>query len=194
MALCKPAHVISTVKRRGVASATAKVTGKRNAPTKAAAKASRKAAQAPIKAHATTKRRAKQLEMAVYTPKIERQEPHIRKMDDGKPLVDRLNPKLLEQLRTRKVTNTAAAAALGISETYLSRTLSELQVEKIKGETSAHREARAKLNTARRTTRELLAKKVNRQEMTVEKAAKEANCSVRTMFRYCAQYANLKRA
>lgn len=189
MASQKQTKVVSIVRHNGEAPVLHKpkrpVPKKVNAPLKAAAKKSRaKARQALPK-----KARAKSLP----APVIVREEPHILKRDEGKPLVERLNPKLLEQLRTRKVTNAVAAEALGVHETYLCRVLSELGEEKVKGSTSAHREARAKLTKARNDTRILLAKKVNRLEMTIERAAKEANCSVRTMFRYCAKYANLRK-
>jgi hypothetical protein len=185
MALSKP-KVVSVVKRHGDApqpakAAVAKPRSARSEAAKTAAKASRAKAVAPL--------RKQKAPATVVVPRAVREEPHIRKSDAGKPLIERLNPKLLAQLRNRKVTNAAAAEALGVHETYLSRVLKDMGEEKVKGATSEHREQRAKLTHARNQTREMLAKKVNRQEMTIERAAKEAKCSVRTMFRHCAKFA-----
>lgn len=179
MAAKQPKQIVSTVRRRGDAApvvAPAKVSAK-----VARARASHKAALAPL-------RKSKEASPDAAIPSIERETPVIYKKDAGKTLVERLNMKLLEQLRTRRVTNRAAAEALGVSEIYLSRTLSELGATKVQGATTKHREARAKLDKARSQMRTVLAKKVNRQEMTIEQAAKDANCSVRTMFRWCAKY------
>lgn len=114
--------------------------------------------------------------------------PAVYKKDANKPLTERLNDVLMAQLRERKVTNAQAAEALGISETYLSRTVAAIQ-EKSPGQTSEQREARQKLYKARIQTRNMLAKKVNKGEITLTKAAEQANCSERTMFRYCAKFA-----
>lgn len=180
MAAKKSKQVVSTVRRHGD---TAPVV----APTKVSAKVAR--ARASHKVALAPLRRAKEASPDAALPVIEREAPVIYKKDNGKTLVERLNPKLMEQLRTRRVTNRAAAEALEVSEIYLSRTLNELGVTKVQGATTKHREARAKLDKARSQMRTMLAKKVNRQEITIEQAAKDANCSVRTMFRWCAKYA-----
>lgn len=185
MATANTRKLFSTVKRAGDApKAPAFVKKKNNTAAKAAAKASRKVAVASL-----LKKKPAAL---ILVPEVVREEPHVLAKDAHKPLVDRLNAKLLKQLRERKVTNTAAAEALGVHETYLSRILKELGEEKTKGVTMAHREARAMLAQTREQYRAQLAKKVNRKEMTPEKAAKEAKCTVRTMFRWMAKYANVK--
>lgn len=188
MPAIKAKKVVSTVKRGprpAIATVRAKaVPKKQDTVLKAKAKASRKAAVAPLL--------RKKPPATVITPVIEREEPHILKSTEGKPLVERLNDKLLEQLRSRKVTNEAVAEALGIHPTYLSRTLREMGFEKVKGATMAHREARSELADAREKFRAQLAKEVNRNKKTVEAAAKEAKCTVRTMFRWCAKYANVR--
>lgn len=194
MATKKAPKVISTVRRdrekvpvKALVSSEfdppKQVNTKRSLPTSAVnrARASRKAAVKPLA-------KKKVVDPSTLDPAIVRENPVIWAKDADKPLIERLNPKLLEQLRTRKVTNRAAAEALGVSETYLCRTLAELGAEKVKGATSEHREQRSTLAKTRTQVREQLAKRVNRNEMTIEKAAKAANCSVRTMFRYCAKY------
>lgn len=96
---------------------------------------------------------------------------------------------MLERLRTRKITNAEAAEKLGVSETYLSRTVAAMQA-KVPGETVAARKAAHGLYVTRRQTREMLAKKVlaKRAPITLAEAAKQANCSERTMMRYVASY------
>lgn len=183
--------VVSIVKRGGdrpvAVFPKAKAATTRNAAAKATAKAARKAALAPLR---------KKKAVNTVVPTVEREEPHITKVPDGvgTTLEKCLNAKLLKQLRDRKVTNEAAAAALGVHPTYLSRILCDRGEEKTKGKTAAHREARTKLVEARNSTRAMLARKVNAGGMTIEKAAKDANCSVRTMFRWCAEYAPKKKA
>jgi AraC-like DNA-binding protein len=176
-----PAAVARTTRDKVGMSDRANVRASKKTAAKAAASASRKAAVKPllkVKPAAT-----------VVVPKVKREEPHVLKRDIDKPLIERLNPKLLEQLRSRKVTNAAAAEALGVHETYLSRVLRDMGETKTKGVTTEHREARAKLTHARQQTRDMLAKRVNKGEITVQKAAKDAACSVRTMFRHCAKFA-----
>jgi predicted transcriptional regulator len=94
---------------------------------------------------------------------------------------------MLEKLRTRKMTNAQAADALGVSETYLSRTVAAMQ-EKVPGKVAQARAAAAKLAQARRRTREDLAKQVKAGELDVGTAAERAACSLRTMSRYVAAY------
>jgi AraC-like DNA-binding protein len=108
-------------------------------------------------------------------------------MAQPKPLRDRLTKTLLEKLRTRKLLNAEAAAQLGVSETYLSRTVAAMQ-EKVPGETMLARKQATELATERRQHRERLAKEVKNGNLTVERAAERAHCSVRTMSRYVAAY------
>jgi hypothetical protein len=204
MASIRKPKVVSTVKRDKPAStsASAKANGgprltdkevariaappKRKSVAQVKAKASRDAVMKafPKKAKA----------VSVTPPEIVREEPHILESQNGKPLAKRLNATLRKQLADRKVTNAVAAAALGVSETYLSRTVAALGVEKAPGKTTAHRNARHELAAARNAHRASLAKTVNKGNMTIEAAAKAANCSVRTMFRWCEKYANVKKA
>lgn len=219
MASIRKPKVVSTVKREKPASATTKASTKartnggprltskevekiagKHVPTakdtvfkapkrktvaQAMAKASRDAVMKAIPKKAKL--------VSVTPPEIVREDPYVFAKDEGKPLADRLNAKLLKQLADRKVTNAVAAEALGVSETYLSRTVAAMGIEKKPGKTTAHRNARHELAAARNTHRATLAKKVNKGEMTIEAAAKNAKCSVRTMFRWCEKYANVKK-
>jgi len=108
-------------------------------------------------------------------------------MATKKPLIERLGKRLLEQLRVRKITNREAAEKLGVSEGYLCRVVSTLQ-SKEPSVAAQERKAASDLAKTRRQLREQLAKKVLRNQMTLEKAAKEAGCSLRTMHRYVAAY------
>lgn len=108
-------------------------------------------------------------------------------MKPTKPLKDRLGKRLLEQLRTRKITNKQAAEQLGVSESYLSRTVAALQ-EKEPGQSVIERKANSELAKTRRQFRTKLAKEVLRKRKSCEQAASEAGCSVRTMFRYVEKY------
>lgn len=111
----------------------------------------------------------------------------MRNQKPLKPLRDRLGVRLLNNLRTRKITNAQAADELGVSESYLSRTVAAIQ-EKEPGETTAQRAANSELAKTRRVFRTKLAKEVLRRRKTIEDAAKEADCSIRTMFRYVERY------
>jgi len=107
---------------------------------------------------------------------------------DGRTLEKRLTPRILKDLETRKRSNKEVAEELGVSETYLSRMVAARQAKE-PGMTPLLREAASKIYKARKQTREMLAKKVNKGHITLELAAKEAGCSVRTMYRYCAKFA-----
>ena len=108
-------------------------------------------------------------------------------MAQPKPLRDRLTKALLEKLRTRKITNAEAAAQLGVSETYLSRTVAAIQ-EKEPGMSTMERAEASMIAAERRQHRERLAKEVKNGTLDVGTAAARANCSVRTMSRYVAAY------
>lgn len=109
-------------------------------------------------------------------------------MVNNKPLSERISKRMLEQLRTRKLSNAQAAAQLGISETYLSRTVAALQ-EKEPGQTTKARKAAAMLRETRTSIRQNLAKAVLKGTITVAQAAKRAGCNERTIYRYMAEYA-----
>lgn len=85
----------------------------------------------------------------------------------------------LAALHARRTTKTALAHKLGISPTYLMRITPPLPL----GPVVAQRKAQSKLATSRKAHRERLAIKVVAGK-SIEKAAVEANCSVRTMYRY----------
>ena len=87
----------------------------------------------------------------------------------------------------RKLTNSQAAEKLQVSESYLSRTVAALQT-KVPGQTVLQRKANADLTRTRRHFRTKLAKEVIRGRKTMAQAAKEAGCSLRTMFRYVEKY------
>jgi AraC-like DNA-binding protein len=108
-------------------------------------------------------------------------------MKKPKPLAERLTKTILKQLYERKVTNLQIAERLGVSETYLSRTVASIQGKK-PGETAPRRTAASKIFNARLETRRTLAKRVVKGQLTTEKAAAQANCSLRTMQRYVASY------
>lgn len=103
------------------------------------------------------------------------------------PLKDRLDLPTVEALRTRKKTNREVAAELGVSETHLSRVLAEEGITKERGETIVARQGAAALFESRKELRTKLATKVNAGRMTVAKAAEEANCDERTIWRYVAK-------
>lgn len=189
MATSKRPKVVQTVFRDGARStvpAPHHNTPVKEKPAKVvAARAARKAAAPPKKA--ALPRRHTGIRVA-----IDMATPHVIEADKDKPLIERLNDVLLAQLRERKITNKAAAEALGVSEFYLSRTVARLQPKK-PGDTPKQRQARSKLFKARTDTRATLAKQVNKGELTLAQACKRANCSERTMYRWCEKYANLKK-
>lgn len=113
-------------------------------------------------------------------------------MAQPKPLIKRLTKPLLLKLQRRKMTNAEAAAELGVSEPYLSRTVAAIQ-QKEPGKTTAARKAASKIAAARRQHREQLAKEVKNGKLDVDAAARSANCSTRTMQRYVAAYVPARR-
>lgn len=87
---------------------------------------------------------------------------------------------LLEQLAERVITKKAAADALGISHSYLCRITPNLPP----GPHRERRRAATSLMQSRRTHRLRLAKAVEDGKRSLASAAKHANCSERTMYRY----------
>ena len=108
-------------------------------------------------------------------------------MQKPKPLRERLTKAMLNDLYERKVTNRVAADIMGVSETHLSRVVASIQ-GKTPGVTTQVRQAARKITKTRIEVRRQLAKKVNKGRMTIAEAAKQADCSERTIFRYVAQY------
>lgn len=83
-------------------------------------------------------------------------------------------------LAARKLTKRALAAKLGISVGYLSRITPRLPPGPIR----AQRLETAKLFATRKAYRDRLAKQVVNGRRSLTSAAKEAHCSIRTMYRY----------
>lgn len=86
----------------------------------------------------------------------------------------------LERLAKRKITKRALADQLGISEGYLYHLTPPLPPGPVRNK----RLAQSALAQSRRNYRLRLAKLVRRGTRSIESAAKEARCSVRTMYRY----------
>lgn len=83
----------------------------------------------------------------------------------------------IEDLTNRLITNREVATILNVTESHLSRTLKDLGIKKIPAENT--RLNQKILNKTRREHRQKLA-----QTLTPERAAKLANCTVRTIYRY----------
>lgn len=102
-------------------------------------------------------------------------------MPRAERLVDRVKP-YLTPLNNRETTIRAVAAQLGVSETYLSTVVKPL-LERVESSTK-YRQNRSILKKTRSKYREFLAKQVEKGDISVETAAIEANCSIRTIYRY----------
>lgn len=99
------------------------------------------------------------------------------------PLTQRLAPGILEAIAQRKTTVKAVARLYGVSEGYLSRTLKSLKLQRIPAPTVAHKRNSKVLKAVRTQFRLELAKKALNGS-PVQLLAREANCSVRTIYRY----------
>lgn len=99
------------------------------------------------------------------------------------PLDKRLAPGILEALKLRKTSVKAVAALYHVSEGYLSRTLKRLNLQRIPAPTMAQKRNSKTLKAARTLHRVELARKAL-QGKPVHLAAKEGNCSTRTIYRY----------
>lgn len=86
----------------------------------------------------------------------------------------------LALLAARKLTKTALAAELGVSATYLMRITPPLPP----GPVATQRRSNSKLATSRAGHRTKLAAQVIAGSKSITKAAAEAKCSERTMYRY----------
>lgn len=100
-----------------------------------------------------------------------------------KPLKERLTPALVKALEDRTMTNAQVAALLDVHPSYLSTVFNTISRKK-RGGTREAREWMHELVQARREMRIREAKKVAAGKKTLEKAAKDANCSERTIRRY----------
>jgi len=92
-------------------------------------------------------------------------------------LRDKIKP-FIPQIISRELTNRALAAKLGASETHICRLLKQLNVKRDAAPTRANKRA---LIQARQALRTVLA---NDPDLTMVEAARRANCSVRTLYRY----------
>ena len=91
-----------------------------------------------------------------------------------------ISRKHLAALASRKLTKTALASELGVSATYLMRITPTLPP----GPVAAQRRANSTFAESRKAFRLKLAKQVLAGSKSITKAAAEAKCSERTMYRY----------
>lgn len=99
------------------------------------------------------------------------------------PLRERLTPELIKALEDRALTNEEVARRLSVNASYLSSVFNTISRKK-PGEVRQARLEMRKLVEMRRQLRIREAKKVLRGTKTLDKAARAANCSERTMRRY----------
>ncbi len=88
----------------------------------------------------------------------------------------------LPALQSRQMTNREAAALLGVHEEHLCRMLAEVGFKKEPPANRVDRETAKRLAAEKKAFRTLVA-----NTMTPEDAAKAANVSVRTIYRYIAK-------
>lgn len=93
-------------------------------------------------------------------------------------LRDNIKP-YLDQVRRREITNRELARVLGVSEWHVCRVLKQLKVERDPAK-STHAAGRALLEARAELRTEL----ANDPSLTLAQAARKANCSVRTIYRY----------
>jgi transposase len=99
-------------------------------------------------------------------------------------LKNRLTPGILEAIAQRKTSAKDVAKLYGVSETHLSKALKALNLQKIPAPTPEHKRKAHILMVTRTKVRQELAEKVRLGTKTIHNAAREANCSLRTMYRY----------
>ena len=95
----------------------------------------------------------------------------------------RLTAGILEALKQRQTSVKAVSKLYRVSEGYLSRTLKRLHLQRIPAPTMAHKRNSKILKASRTQHRVELARKTL-QGKPIPEAAKEANCSPRTIYRY----------
>lgn len=100
-----------------------------------------------------------------------------------KPLKERLTPALVKALEQRTMTNAQVAELLQVNASYLSSVFNTISKKK-RGEVREQREWMHELVQARRQLRIREARKVLGGKKTMQQAAKDANCSERTIRRY----------
>jgi predicted DNA-binding transcriptional regulator YafY len=101
-----------------------------------------------------------------------------------KSLKDKLTPGILEALRLRQTSSKSVARLFDVSESYLCRTLADLALVRIPAPTMEQRRTSKMLKAARTYHRNQLAKAVKAKQKTLHQAAREGNCSTRTIHRY----------
>lgn len=98
-------------------------------------------------------------------------------------LSKRLTKGILEALAQRKASSKDVAKLYNVSEAHLSRTLRDLGLQKIPAPTMEQKRL-SKLLKASRTAHRLELAKLVLQNKPIYIAAKEANCSISTIYRY----------
>jgi transcriptional regulator with XRE-family HTH domain len=83
----------------------------------------------------------------------------------------------IPDLKARLITNREVARLLNVTEAHLSRTLKDLEIAKEPAKN--HRQQQKQLTKTRKEHRLSLSKR-----LPPEEAAKAANCSIRTIYRY----------
>ena len=97
-------------------------------------------------------------------------------------LADRVTPEQLDDLRNRRITTRALAVTLGVSENHLSKVFPG----KIPGPAAESLREKRRLKAIRKEFRDRLALDVLFNRLTIRKAASQANCTERNMYRHVA--------
>lgn len=105
-------------------------------------------------------------------------------MADRIPLRDRIPAGLLDAIKLRLVPAKTVADMFGVHASYFSRVLKQIGVEKVVAPTVFRKQKASELSQFRQKFRWSQAEKVIKGEITVEKAAEEAKCTPRTIYRY----------
>ncbi len=90
---------------------------------------------------------------------------------------------IADKIIARTMTGKAAAIILGVSEQYVSRLLKAQGIVRIPGIATTKRNQIAILTAARKDFRKQLIAQVRGHSKTIEQAAKEGNCTTRTIYR-----------
>jgi hypothetical protein len=101
-----------------------------------------------------------------------------------KPLENALSEGIIEALVQRQTTSRAVAAIYEVSEAHLCRTLKLMGVVRVPAPTTTKKAASKRLKATRTECRMALARRVVEEGKPIHEAAAEANCCVRTMYRY----------
>ena len=90
---------------------------------------------------------------------------------------------IIAKIQAKELTNRAAAKSLGISESWFSHLLTKQGVIRPPSPHVKYRQDRHELLQARKELHRQLADAVKRKTKTLAQAAKEGNCSQRTIYR-----------